>query len=111
MVATILMCVICSNANALTYDLVGNFKLWESVILYSRVSNYRLEYTMLLNLLIILSSNSFLYYLLFLFLFFFVLIYSPLARSTIKLLTSYIIHPITLLSLTSLKTVLFITNC
>ena len=51
------------------------------------VSN-RLEYIVLLNLPIILSSNSFLFYLLFPFLFFFILIYSPpTCRSTIKLLT------------------------
>ena len=53
----------------------------------------RLEYIMLLNLPIILSSNSLLFYLLFPILFFFILIYSP-PRSTIKLLiiTNYIIH-------------------
>jgi len=53
----------------------------------------RLEYIMLLNLPIILSSNSFLFYLLFPFLLFFILIYSP-PRSTIKLLiiTNCIIH-------------------
>jgi len=69
---------------------------------------------MLLNLPIILSSNSFYFTnISFVFLLFFIFIYSP-PRSTIKQLTikNYIIHTqlATLYSLTSLKTVLFI-NC
>jgi len=50
------------------------------------VKSCQVEYIMLLNLPIILSSNSFLSYLLYPFLFFFTLIYSP-HRSTIKQLT------------------------
>ena len=82
----------------------------------------RLEYSMLLNLPIILSSNSFLFHLLFPFLFLFCSrILSP-PRSAIKLLkiTNYIIHTrgdsilyivfIDYSCYTVLKTVLFI-NC